>query len=754
METRGTKRRPGWRAARRAWAPVLVALAAAPAGAHDESRSAVPSVEAVSIGTPAEAIELDGRLDEAAWERAEPATGFRQREPRELAPATERTEVRVVYGVDALYVGVAAFDREPERIVALEMGRDVGIRRDDGIVVLLDTFHDHRNAYFFETNPNGARTDALITNEGRDTNFEWDGVWNAAAARTPEGWSAEIEIPFTTLRFDPELDTWGLQVRRIIRRKNEEVFWSPIPREYGLFRVSRAGHLTGLHGLQPGRNLRVKPFGTFSAAESAGSPVQRAEEADGGLDLKWGVGKSFSVDLTYNTDFAETEVDEQRVNLTRFSLFFPEKREFFLENAGIFEFGPGLGGGGAPPLEVFFSRRIGIAPDGRQIPIDVGGRVTGRTGPWNVGLLAVQTGSVAPGAEGPAGAVPGAVPRQLWGVARVQRNLGQRSSVGAIVTRRESSGGGFDQVYGIDADLKPTDRLDAWLFAAGNEAPGRSDHAGGAGLSFEGSFWEWEASALEIGEGFEPDMGFVLRRGVRRYDGEVEWNPRPDWSLPFGGSGGAVRNLTFNVEGTVHTSTDGEVETIDGQIRLFGVRFDSDDFGTLFTQFREERLAQGFEIQPGVVIPAGRYSWQDLGLFFESAQGRSLSFRTFLVAGEFFDGDRLSADLNLTWRPSRYFRAETAWNRNDVRLPSGDFVTDVYRQRLGVSFSPDLVLDSFVQFNEAAELLAANVRLNWIYRPGADLFVVYNETWDAPTLGDTTSRDRRIILKLTYLFQL
>ncbi|MFP3939539.1 MAG: DUF5916 domain-containing protein [Thermoanaerobaculia bacterium] len=732
----------------------VLAVAGAPVLAHDGGRAEVPSVEAVAIDGPTEPIELDGRLDEAAWRRAEPATGFRQREPRELAPATERTELRVLYTAEALYVGVVAHDREPERIVALEMGRDVGIRRDDGIVLLLDTFHDHRNAYFFETNPNGARTDALISNEGRDANFEWDGVWNAAAARTPEGWSAEIEIPFTTLRFDPALDTWGLQVRRIIRRKNEEVFWSPIPREYGLFRVSRAGHLTGLDGLQPGRNLRVKPFGTFSAAERPGTRLQRADEADGGLDLKWGVGKSFSVDLTYNTDFAETEVDEQRVNLTRFSLFFPEKREFFLENAGIFDFGPGLGGGGAPPLEVFFSRRIGIAPDGRQVPIDVGGRVTGRTGPWNVGLLAVQTDSVASGPALSGVPAPGAIPRQLWGVARVQRNVGERSSLGAIVTRREAAGGGFDQVYGLDADLKPTDRVDGWLFAAANEAPGRSDHAAGAGLEFEGSFWEWEASALEIGADFEPDMGFVLRQGVRRYDAEVEWNPRPGWTLPFGGSGGAVRNLSFNLEGEVYTTTDGELRTVDAQMRLFGVRLDSDDFATLFTQFREERLTEGFEIQPGVLIPAGDYSWQDLGLFVQTAQGRSASFRGFVVAGDFFDGDRVSADVNLTWRPSRYVRTETSWNRNDVSLPTGEFVTDVYRQRLGVSFSPDLVLDSFVQFNEAAELLAANVRLNWIYRPGADLFLVYNETWDAPTLADATSRDRRIILKLTYLFQL
>ena len=249
-------------------------------------------------------------------------------------------------------------------------------------------------------------------------------------------------------------------------------------------------------------------------------------------------------------------------------------------------------------------------------------------------------------------------------------------------------------------------------------------------------------------------MGFVLRRGVRRYQYEVEWKPRPHWRLPVGGAGGAVRNLSFQTDATVYTSLGGDLETVDGQVRLFGVRFESDDYSTLFTEFRRERLDAPFEIQPGVVIPAGDYSWQNLGVFFESAEGRSASFRVLATAGDFFDGRRLEANLNATWRPSRYFRAAADWNHNDVRLPGGDFVTDVYRTRLGVSFSPDLVVSSFVQLNEAAELLAANVRLDWIYRPGADLFVVFNQTWDAPTLGDAQLRDRQLILKLTYLFQL
>jgi Domain of unknown function (DUF5916)/Carbohydrate family 9 binding domain-like len=341
-------------------------LAAQPAPAVPAER---PRVAALAIAEP---IRVDGVLDDAAWQQAEVAGNFIQREPAAGQPAAEPTEIRVAYTHSTLYVAIRAMAADPRDIVGEEMLRDGQLFRDDSVVVLLDTFNDDRNAYFFETNSNGARTDALVTDEGRDFNVQWDGVWEVVAQRNNEGWAAEIAIPFTTLRFDPRAETWGLQVRRLIRHRSQEVYWAPLPREVDLFRISLAGDLTGIRGLEPGLNLRLKPFGVATSADTADpiGPVADTDEDDlkAGLDLKWGLSRTLTLDLTYNTDFAESEVDDQQINLTRFSLFFPEKREFFLENAGIFEFG--FNSPGTPLLKPFFSRRLGIGPTGTVVPID------------------------------------------------------------------------------------------------------------------------------------------------------------------------------------------------------------------------------------------------------------------------------------------------------------------------------------------------------------------------------------------------
>jgi hypothetical protein len=385
-----------------------------------------PQLKASAIADP---LTVDGLLDDEAWQQADVADGFVQREPNPGEPASERTEVRVAYTSSMLYVGIRALASEPDQIVGEEMQRDGALFRDDSVLVLLDTFNDNRNSYFFEVNPNGAFTDALVTDEGRDFNVQWDAVWQAVARRTEEGWSAELEIPFATLRFDPGQDTWGLNVRRLIRHKNEEVFWAPVPLQANLFRVSLSGDLTGIRGPEPGLNLRVKPFavGAASRFQQASAGALSDEDGDLGLDVKWGLTRRMTLDLTYNTDFAEAEVDDQQINLTRFSLFFPEKRDFFLENAGLFEFG--FNPPGTPYLTPFFSRRIGISPLGTVVPIDWGARLTGRAGPWSVGLLDAQTDSFELGRFGDQ-------PEDNWGALRLKRNLGRRSNIGLIATRR------------------------------------------------------------------------------------------------------------------------------------------------------------------------------------------------------------------------------------------------------------------------------------------------------------------------------
>ena len=726
---------------------VLVLLAAGfPAAARAADEGSAARRYSLDARPTAEPITLDGHLDEPAWLSAPVATGFTQREPEPGAPASERTEVRVVYSRKTLYVGVRAFDRDPGSIIAREMKRDGGLFRDDSVIVLLDTFDDDRNTYFFETNPLGARTDSLITDEGRDTNFEWDGVWDVKARRTDDGWVAELAIPFSTLRFDPAATAWGLNVRRLIRHKNEEVFWAPIGLDADLFRVSLYGSLTGIENVEPGLNLNVKPFvvGSHANRSEAGDGASDGEDFDAGLDVKWGLTRGLSLDLTLNTDFAETEVDAQEINLTRFSLFFPEKREFFLENAGIFEFGSDPGGG-SPLLKIFFSRRIGIGEDGQEVPIEWGTRLTGRAGAWNLGILGVATGGLTAGEDS------GAVPATDWAAVRLKRNVGKRSSVGVIVTDRE--GDDSNRVYGADFDWKPSDRLAVTGYLArsdDSDLPSGKDWTAGLGAEWSGSIWSVEGGYLEIGERFEPEMGFLRRRGVKRYTGEVEYQPRPGSGLP---EIDWLRNLNFELEAEVFTLIDGTTESSEIQLEPFGVRFDSEDQVTFFIERNFERLFEPFEIVDGIVIPEGDYTFTDYGARFETNESRRLSADGSVSWSGFFDGHRFRAEVTLAARPNRFVRSETSWEYNDIELPGGSFTATVLRERLSLALNPRLRADTLFQYNDLDELFGANLRFNWIYKPGADLFVVFNQSWDAPSLSALERRDRQVIVKFTYLWQ-
>lgn len=702
-----------------------------------------PALEALRIEEP---VVVDGVLDDGAWSRAEVGAGFTQRQPEQYEPATEATEIRVVYNDRFLYIGVLARDRQPEAILAKEMGLDVPIYRDDGIVLLLDTFLDRRNAYFFETNAVGSRTDGLVTDEGRDFSTDWDGIWDVASRRTAEGWVAEFAIPFRTLRFDRESESWGLQVRRIIKRKNEITFWSPIGRDAGLFRLSKAGTLTGLRGLDSGRDLQLKPYVTAMAREEAeakdedGGGSADSDDTELGADLKWGISRGLVLDLTANTDFAETEVDNSQVNLTRFSLFFPEKREFFLENAGIFRFGPSLGS----KLNLFFSRRIGIAGGGRMVNLDYGARLAGRVGEWSIGVLGAHTGSLDADPENGLDAVP----ENEWGTVRLKRNLGQRSNVGLITTHREGADGTWNRVVGIDGEWKPNDHLSFWAYGAASTGPGDESDGGTAGLGvdYSGTDWYWNAGVLELDDTFDPQLGFIRRSGTRNSFGRVEWNPRSERP--------AIRNYYFEVEAEVYSLQDGTLETVDASIDLLGFSFESDDFISLFTQYRFERLFEDFEIFDGAIIAEGEHEWWDLGIYASSSDRRTFSASGFVVGGDFWDGRRLAFDFTVRYRPNRFFQSQTTWARNEIEAGEGEFETNILRQRLRLALRPNLSFNALVQYNDASETTGLNLRFSWQYRPGSDLFVVYNHGWDSPDLGRLGTRDRQVILKMTYAWKL
>ena len=708
-----------------------------------------PSVAALELDEP---ITVDGRLDEPAWRAAARATGFIQREPREGMPATERTEFSIAYTESTLFVALWAFDASPEKVIAKEMERDARLWADDSVIFAFDTFLDGRNAFAFATNPNGVRHDALVTDEGRDVNREWDGVWATASRRTAEGWVAEIAIPFSTLRFDPSLDRWGLNVQRLIRHKNEEVHWAPLPREVGgfsssaVYRMSLAGELTGLDGLRPSRSLDVKPYLLASAAQGP-----RAEgtdtTADGGLDVKWGVTRTLTLDLTYNTDFAEVEVDDLRVNLTRFSLFFPEKRDFFLENAGIFEFGAVQRAPWEPALmKGFFSRRIGL-DGGETVPLEAGARLTGRVGAWNVGVLGVGTDGV--------GFDDRSVPRTGFRVGRVKRNLGARSSIGAIYTQKDPQGGGTESLFGVDFDFKPTQHFELNGFWSQSDKPGvrgddpsvRGDNVSyGAGFQYQGSTLTTALDLVEVEKNFDPAVGFLPREDFRLVTPRFLWQPRIERH--------GIRSwMVEGVQRRFERSSDGRLESERIYLAPLGMNFESQDFWQIGYSRNKEQLFAPFEIYPGVVIPPGLYEFDGGSAFFSTSGSRPVGYNGSWNWGDFYDGEWLSMSNSLHLRLSRFVSARTSWLHNDVELPQGDFTIDLWSQGVDLAFTPDLRLNMIAQYNEASGDLGVNVRFHWIYKPGADIFLVYNENWTAPSLSDRSSEGRQLILKVTYLWQ-
>jgi hypothetical protein len=706
------------------------------------AQTPLPSIAALSIDQP---IKVDGLLDDEAWQRADAADNFIQREPNPGNPATEATEIRAAYTHSALYIGIRALAADPNLIVGEEMQYDGALYRDDSVLVLLDTFNDDRNSYFFEVNPNGAFTDALVTDEGRDFNVQWDAVWRAVARRTAEGWSAEMEIPFSTLRFDPRQDTWGLNVRRLIRHKNEEVFWAPVPLEANLFRISLAGDLTGIRGPEPGLNLRIKPFAVGSAAEfQTAQGTVSDEDGDLGLDMKWGITRSMTLDLTYNTDFAEAEVDDLRINLTRFSLFFPEKRDFFLENAGIFEFG--FNPPGTPYLKPFFSRRLGISPIGTAVPIDWGARLTGRSGPWSVGLLDVQTDAYDLGRFGDQ-------PQDNWGVVRLKRNLGRRSTLGMIATNRDQEGVGTNRVVGLDTDFKPNQNTTISAFYTRSETDKRmldseagDDWAGGARAVWQGREQLFAFDFLQIGEELSLESGFLLRNEIRRYVPRFSLTPRP-------ATKGPVRNYIFGVTGDIITDLDDETQTIEVGANLFGVTLRTDDQLVLFANYALDRVPQPFVVG-GVEVGRGEYQFHDAGVSYSTNNSRRLAAEGYVLAGSYYGGDRLSSTFNLGIRANRHVRSDTTWVYNDLDLPRGHFSGNIVRQRLGLALSPSLFTNTYIQYDDAFELLSLNLRFNWLYRPGADFFIVFNQNWNAPALADLSTGDREVVIKFTYLIEL
>jgi hypothetical protein len=671
-------------------------------------------------------ISIDGRLDEPSWQRANPAIGFIQREPNPGEPATEPSEVRILFDEESLYIGAILYDSAPEDIVADEMKRDADLRRNDAFAVLIDTYHDHRNGFFFETNPLGAKADAYTFNEGKSINFDWDGIWWVEVSITPKGWQVEMKIPFSTLRYDEErLKTWGIQFRRIIRRKNEEVYWSFVPLEASIWRVSKAGHLKGLKEIRQEREVEIKPYLIFGAERMPSKGEDEIEPVkDAGVDIKYSITPNLTLDITFNTDFAHVEVDEQQINITRFPLFFPEKRDFFLEGGGFFDFG--LSG----KIQPFFSRRIGLV-SGEEIPILLGGKLTGKEGKYGIGFLSIQTRQ------------RGEEPETNYTVIRLKRDILTRSNIGLIAVNKEPSGKGFNRTFGIDAKFSLFEYLDfiPFFFKTLTQGPSGDGEAGYIKAQWEDESKLLTLSYLDISEDINPEVGFVKRKGIKETLSHLGWRFRPIASkmrevYPF-----TVIKYTLDQEDTLVTRS-----------LTFGtsVEFHSGDSFNISYKRRFERLNEEFEISPGIVIPIGGYSFDSIIIGASTDKSRKISGDTSFSKGEFYNGNIVSYEASLFLRPSTRLGFETKLSRNEIDLPQGFFITNLITARAEYNFSTRVFFNALLQWNDDTDEFISNLRFNYEYRPGSDIFLVFNETRDLEQ-GFT---DYSLLFKLTYLLSL
>jgi hypothetical protein len=692
-------------------------------------------IDAVRASGP---IALDGALDEPSWATAPMATHFLQNDPREGEPATYDTEVRVLYDDEAIYFGVFARDEEPGRIIVNDLKKDFNTNNSDGFRLVLDTFHDARNGYTFATNPAGAKYDAQMANEGRERNADWDGIWDVATRVAETGWYAEIRIPFRTLKFEnSDVQTWGLNFERKLRRVNEDSYWSPLPRIYDLDRVSMAGTVEGLRGVRPGMNLRFKPYAS-TASNTTGGRRARGE-FDAGLDVKYGVTSGLVWDFTVNTDFSQVEVDEQQINLTRFSLFFPEKRDFFLENSGIFQFGSEVQGGAnrQNEMRLFFSRRIGLSDEGEPIPILAGTRLTGRQGAYSLGVLNIQQREHGSSAAANVTAL------------RLRRNVLAQSDIGAVLLNKDDTGPDYNRVAGVDGNfrfgyltlngyLAKTFSPEAALVSLGN------DYATRAGVDYENREWQFQVGHGSIGERFNDELGYAPRFGVQNIDAWFGHRLRP------AAVSGWLRQMQPHWEFDMFTRQhDGGLET-----RFIGYHWnfnfqDGSNAEVGINQYAEDvPIAFTINRTTGTRVNAGRYDYPDYFGFWRTNEAARVSMVTRANIGPFYDGYRRSFTLGPVVRLNENFNAAVNLQVNDISLSTGSFVTKLLTTRVNYNFNTKMFFNALVQYNSDNHQWTSNLRFNIIHRPLSDVYLVYNERRDERS-GILLSR--AVIAKMTYL---
>ena len=720
------------------------------------------TVRAVRLDAP---LRVDGVLDEPIYARVEPFGGFIQQAPDEGAPASEGTDNWILFDDESIYVSARVHESVPEsEWVANEMQRDsFQLINNDGFIVVFDTFYDRRNGFAFRVNPIGGFSDQQVTDEG-NPNPDWNPVWDVRTGRFDGGWTVEMEIPFKSLRFRPGAEqVWGIQLGRDIRSNYEESYLTAVPISAGpgQFRLSVAGTLVGLQVPEGNRTFEIKPWaiGSLNTDRAAVPPVSNDGDGDGGVDVKYGLTENLTADFTWNTDFAQVEVDEQQINLTRFSLFFPEKREFFLESQGIFDFGraagfggfggstrgnltaaPGVFGPGDSPT-LFFSRRIGLVDQGRTVPIVGGGRLTGKAGDFSIGAINIQTGD-APAAD--------AVSTN-FSVLRVKRDVLRRSRVGALFTNRSVSlkGDGANQAYGADASFSFHDNVNLYGYYARTNTPGLEgdDESYQAAFSYEGDLYGLLVDHLLVGGNFNPEVGFMRREDFRRTYAYAQFSPRPEGIA-------AVRQFTWAGSLDYIENGAGQLETriLSGR---FQTSFENSDSLSADVQQDYEFLARPFPIAGGVTIPVGGYEFRDFQVSYRMGPHRRVAGGLSLQHGEFFDGDITAVGYSRgRVEVSRQFAVEPSVSLNRITLPHGRFTARVATARLTATFTPRMFASALLQYNSTNNVLSTNVRLRWEYQPGSELFIVYNDQRDTwLNRGFPMLENRAFVVKLTRQFR-
>ena len=662
-------------------------------------------------------IALDGALSESVWTSVDSISNLTMLEPQEGGVPTARTVVRVLVTPTDIIMGVRCYDPDPSGIVSYTKARDIELDEEDHIVIILDPFQDGRSGYVFAVNPDGARFDGLVSEEGEDVNSNWDAVWEARATRDDQGWSVELRIPISSISFKKGLTSWGYNVERNVQRLQETSRWSGASLDIEIFQTGRAGLLTDLPQFNLGRGFTIRPsvIGNLIREEPA---LPSEFTGDVSVDASQRLGANLLATATYNTDFAETEADARQVNLTRFDILFPEKRDFFLEGSDIFEFGLGLEDALLLP---FFSRRIGLLNpeegDAEKTPILLGGKLNGRVGNTNLGALVVHTESL------------DSVPASTMGVVRVKQNVLQESSVGVLATAGDPLGQTGSWTAGVDLTYRTSTFLGdkrllvgLWGFRNDHEGLTGNKNAYGVKVDYPADLFNFALTSVTIGDAVQPSLGFAARTDIRFWNVAFEYAPRPGWTL--------VRQLTHEAELQLVTDLDNQWQTYEGTLKPFDWLFESGDRLGFEALPQGDRPPEDFEIfetdADTVIIPAGEYNWMRFAVTGTLAEKRKISGQVQYAFGRFYDGDLQTIEAALALKPSPLFTVDLGveWNRGE--LPGGNFTQYLYSGRLEVKPSADFQVSSFLQYDNESRSFGTNTRLRWTFSPVGDLYVVFN----------------------------